>query len=66
MKIQNNYMKDKIIYVIDNKFFEILERSLEKNKSFDNVDELFENFDNSLKYEAELKELIIYQIENKE
>ena len=66
LKIQNNYMKDKIIYVIDNKFFEILERSLEKNKSFDNVDELFENFDNSLKCEAELKELIIYQIENKE
>ena len=59
-------MKDKIIYVIDDEFFEILKRSLEKNKSFDNVDELFENFDNSLKCEAELKELIIYQIENKE
>ena len=64
LKIQNNFMKDKIIYIIDDKFEMLLKESFEENKSFEKVDELFENYDNSAKYEAELKELIIYQIKN--
>ena len=64
LKIQNNFMKDKIIYIIDTEFKGLLNESFKKNKSFEKVDELFENYDNSAKCEAELKELIIYQIKN--
>ena len=65
LKIQNNFMNDKIIYIIDNEFENLLKDSFKENKTFEKVDELFENYNNSSKCEANLKELIIYRLKMK-
>ena len=64
VKILNNFMKNKIQYIVDHNYTDLVSESFEKNNSLDNIDELFENCDNSLKNEVDFKELIVYQIDN--
>lgn len=64
LKIENNFMNNKILYIIDWEFERLLLESFEKYNSFDKVDDLFEIYDSSMKCEAYLKEFIIYQIDN--
>ena len=64
IKIGNNFMKNKIQYIDDGDYNDLVTETVEKNNTFDNIDELFENCDNSKKLEADFKELIIYEFDN--
>ena len=64
IKIENNFMKNKILLAYDEEFYNSLVEKFEEDEHFNGIDEMFENLDDSKKVEVNFKELIIYEIDN--
>ena len=64
LKIENNFMKNKILITQDYDFYESLKEEFEEKGNFEAIDEKFDNLDDSKKIEVNFKELIIYEIDN--
>ena len=64
LKIENNFMKNKILIAQNYDFYESLKEEFEEKGNFEAIDEKFDNLDDSKKIEVNFKELIIYEIDN--
>ena len=65
IKIMNNFMKYKAVYLNQKELISEKSDNMRQDiNQLHKIDELFESMDNSKKYEINMKELIIYQINN--